>query len=192
MITSVQGTLSSSGLDWVDINLGSITVRVYVPESATETLGKLGENIRLFTFLQVREDNLTLYGFVTEEIRSAFQALLAINGVGPRVALNVLSTLTPEALASAVASGDPDVFKGVHGVGSRTANRIVLELKGKLDFDLSTSSISDGENDLLGALTALGYTVQEVKEVISSISRDTSLSLEEKIRLCLQRMNTNK
>ena len=190
MITSIEGTLAGSGLDWADVTLGGITLRVYVPESAAERLGQPGARVRLFTFLQVREDGLTLYGFPSEEARSAFQSLLAVNGVGPRVALSVLSTMSPEALAVAVASGDPDAFKGAHGVGTRTANRIVLELKGKLDFQLAATPVAEGDGELVSALTALGYTVHEAMAAISSLPSADSLSLEEKVRLCLQQMGS--
>ena len=192
MITSIEGTLAGAGTDWADVAIGGVTVRAHVPASAIERLGVAGDRVRLFTTLQMnsREESLTLFGFLTEESRSAFQALVAVNGVGPRVALSILSSLNAESLALAVASGDADAFKGVHGVGTKTANRIVLELKDRLDTELLTTPAVQADGDLLQALTALGYTVSEAMTAISSLPRGDSNSLEEKVRLALQRMGS--
>ena len=188
MITAIEGTLASSGMDWVDVAIGGVTLRANVPESAVERLGIPGDNVRLFTSLQMREDSLTLFGFQTLEARSAFESLVGVNGVGPRVALNVLSGLTAESLSLAIATGDVDAFKGIHGVGTKTANRIVLELKGKLDIALAPASGDEGDGEVVRALTALGYTASEAVTAVSSLPPGDSLTLEEKVRLCLQRL----
>ena len=117
LVTSVSGTLEAIGLDWLDIRLGGISVRVHIPTSMIEKLGNIGAEVRLLTSLQVREDSLTLYGFLTEAERLSFELLLGVNGVGPKVALNVMSSLSPEALIFAVESGDNSAFGGVSGVG---------------------------------------------------------------------------
>ena len=187
MITSIEGTLAGSGVDWVDIAIGGITIRVHVPSSAVEGFGSPGGRLWLLTSLQVREDSLTLFGFPTEEARSAFEMLIGVNGVGPRVALGVLSYLSPEALALAVATGDAGVFRGVHGVGTKTANRIVLELKGKLDEELASVSYGGGDEEVVNALTALGWTLSEAMAAVSSLPKEDSMSVEDKVRLCLQR-----
>ena len=188
MITSIEGKLAGSGADWVDVNLGGITVRASVPDSAVDGMGASGDRVRLFTSLQTREDSLTLYGFRTAEERSAFEALIQVNGVGPRVALNVLSSMTPESLAVAVAAGDIESFKRVSGVGTRTGNRIVLELKGKLDAELRIAAGGPTDDDLMQALTALGYSASEVAEAAASLPVGADLSLEERVRLCIQRL----
>ena len=192
MITSIEGLLAGAGLDWVDIAVGGVTLRVNIPQSAASTLGGKGDRVRLFTALQfrTREDSLTLYGFPTAEARSAFEALIAVIGVGPRVALSILSGLSPESLALAVARGDADALKGIHGVGTRTANRIVLELKGKLDIELAATPASSVDGEVVAALTALGYGVSEAMEAVSSLPPGDSTSLEEKVRLCLKRMGS--
>ena len=188
MITSVEGTLAGTGLDWVDVDVGAVTLRVSVPGSSVEGLGQHGDRVRLLTTLQVKEDSLTLFGFPTEESRSVFEALISVSGVGPRGALSVLSTLTPEALALAVDTADPDAFKGVHGVGAKTAGRIVLELTGKLKVDRMPATQVVGGGDLVDALTALGIGVSEALEAASSLPSGNSMSLEEKVRFCLQRL----
>ena len=117
LISSIRGTLEGIGPDWADVLVGGLTFRINIPASAVEQLGHIGDPVRLLTSLQVREDSLTLFGFPTEEARLAFETLLGVNGVGPRVALSVLSRFTPDSLAAAVESGDTGAFSGVTGVG---------------------------------------------------------------------------
>ncbi len=190
MITSLEGTLAGVGVDWADISVGGVTLRASVPPSTIERLGQPGDRTRLFTSLQTRDDNLTLFGFLSPEERSAFQALIQVNGVGPRLALSVLSSLSPESLAVAVASGDATSFKGIHGVGPRTAERIILELKGKLGAELAVATGQPGEADVVKALTALGYTIVEVTDAVASLQPDGDMSLEDKVRLCIQRIGS--
>ncbi len=186
MITSVRGSLEKVGPAWAEIALGGVTVRVNVPPSEVERLGGLGDQVRLFTSLQVREDSLALYGFLTEEARQAFEALLGVNGIGPKLALSVLSALTPDELASAVASEDADAFKGIPGVGKKTASRIILELKGKLGKDWTVEPAVAGQGEVIEALTALGYTLSEAREAVSNLPAAAPMTLEEKVRLALQ------
>ena len=188
LISSIRGSLEGVGLDWADVSVGGLTFRVSVPASTVERLGQAGDQVRLFTSLQVREDSMTLFGFATEEARLAFQTLLGISGIGPRLALSVLSRFTAESLAAAVGSGDTDAFGGVPGVGKKTASRIVLELKGKLQGDWGVPSAALGDADAINALTSLGYTVLEAREALSALPEDGSMPLEEKVRLALQRM----
>ena len=188
MITGLEGALAAVGPDWADVTVGGVTIRASIPESASGTLGPTGERVRLFTSLQVRDDSLTLYGFPTEDARTAFEALIGVNGVGPRLALSILSTMTTDALALAIDSADPGAFKGVSGVGTKTANRIVLELKGKLDWEQEAAAHRPdaGHADLVDALTALGYTVQEASDAVAALPEDAPDSLEERLRIALQ------
>ncbi len=186
MITGLEGALAAVGPDWADVSVGGVTIRASIPESASGALGPVGERVRLFTSLQVRDDSLTLYGFPTEDARTAFEALIAVNGIGPRLALSILSTMATDALALAIDSADPGAFKGVSGVGTKTANRIVLELKGKLDWQPVAAHRPDaGHTDLVDALTALGYTLQEAAEAAASLPEDAPDSLEERLRIAL-------
>ena len=186
MITGLEGALAAVGPDWADVSVGGVTIRASIPESASGALGPAGERVRLFTSLQVRDDSLTLYGFPTEDARTAFEALIGVNGIGPRLALSILSTMTADALALAIDSANPGAFKGVSGVGTKTANRIVLELKGKLDWQpVAVHTPAFGHSDLVEALTALGYTVQEAGDAAASLPEDAPDSLEERLRLAL-------
>ena len=188
LISSVTGTLDGIGPDWADVSVGGVTLRVSVPGSTVERLGKLGDRTTLLTSLQVREDSLTLFGFLTKEARAAFETLIGITGVGPRLALSVLSRFTPDSLAVAVASGDTAAFSSVSGVGSKTAGRIVLELKGKLGTDLSILVAPMADADVVDALTALGYTLSEANEAASSLPVGDPSPLEDKVRRVLERM----
>ena len=188
VISSIRGTLEGVGLDWADVAVGGVTFRVSVPSSAAEQLGPIDGEVRLHTSLQVREDSLALFGFPTAEARSAFEALIGVNGVGPRVALSVLSRFTPESLAGAVSSGDIGAFAGVPGVGKKTASRIVLELRGKLDANWALPSAVSAGSEVIEALTSLGYTVPEAMEAVSSLPPGDSESLEDRLRLALQRL----
>lgn len=186
MITLIRGIFTGHGTDWADITIGGVTLRASVPRSAIEGLGQVGKEVSLFTILHVRDDTLTLYGFPDLETRSAFEALTAVNGVGPRGALNILSEMGPEMLAVAIESGDTNSFKGVHGVGQKTASRIVLELKGKLDISHSTSATPHRDSELIEALISLGYTMVEVTDALSSVEFGENMQLEERLRITLK------
>lgn len=188
MITSLSGALSTVGLDWVEITIAGVGLRVNVPPSFVENVGGVGERVNLFTSLQVKEDSLTLYGFPSPDGRLAFEALLGVNGVGPRLALSILSVLTPENLAFAVANEDTDIIKGVPGVGKRIAERIVMELQGKLQIEMTAAPATRSDRELLDALTALGYSASEVMEAVAGIPSDDSIEFEEKLRLAFERL----
>lgn len=187
MITTIEGRLSEAGVDWVDVIVGGgVGLRVSVPTALIERVGVVGDIVKLHTSLQVKEDSLDLYGFPAPEGRKTFEALLGVNGVGPRVALSILSRLTPEQLAVAVASQDASVFKGVSGVGARIAERIILELKGKLTTEITTSATTSTESEVIEALTALGYSTTEVSVAVNAIPIEDELSFEEKLRIALE------
>ena len=188
LITSIRGSLEGVGADWADVAVGGVTFRVNVPGSCIEGIGPVGDRVRLFTSLQMRGESLSLYGFSTEDSRRAFEVLLGINGVGPRLALSVLSLFTADTLAAAVAAGDAKAFSAVPGVGAKTAGRIVLELKGKLDGAFGAGPETLGDADTIEALTALGYTLSEAREAVSAIAPGDPMPVEDKVRTALQRM----
>ena len=187
LISSVRGRLEAAGADWADIAVGGITLRVSVPSSSVESLGNPGHNVRLFTSMQVREDSMSLYGFETIDARETFEVLIGISGIGPRVALSILSMFTPETLAAAVNAGDLKAFTPVPGVGRRTASRIVLELKGKLEFEPSDAAAAP-DADAIDALTALGYSAAEAREALAAIPRADANSTEDRVRLALAQL----
>ena len=188
LISSLRGTLKGTGPDWVDIEMGGITFRVNAPSPSIELLGQVGSPVKLFTSLQVREDSLSLFGFDTPEARQTFETLIGISGIGPRVALSILSTFKPEELAAAVESGDIKSFTAVPGVGRKTASRILLELKGKLELDWSIASAPALDSNALDALTALGYSQLEAREALSELAEDDTPTTEDRVRLALQHL----
>ena len=185
LISAVTGRLVSKGSEYVDIEITGITLRISTPVTTVENIGNLGDEVKILTSLQMRQDSITLYGFITENDRNAFDTLITISGVGPRLALAILSTFDAASLAAAVASEDVNAFKSVSGVGNRTANRILLELKGKMEQTWSIPSDSSELDDVFDSLTALGYSTQEARAAIGSISAE-NLSIEEKIRMALE------
>ena len=189
MITAVEGKVAKIGVDWVDVDLGAVCVRVNIPTSTVPRIGPAGERVRLFTSLQVREDSVTLYGFASDDSRISFESLLSITGVGPRLALSVLSMFTSQDLASAVATEDTAAFSRGPGVGKKTAGRIVLELKGQLGHEWEVAAGADGSPEVIEALTSLGYSIAEAREAISSLPHDPDLAVEERVRAALERLS---
>ena len=185
LVSSVKGRIESMTAEYVDISVSLLTLRIIAPTSTLENIGPIGTITSLLTSLQVREDSLTLYGFLTEDDRVTFETLISISGVGPKLAIAILSKFSASALANLVQSGDTKTFTTVPGVGSRTASRILLELKGKMDHIWTIPYESDISDEVFESLTALGYSTQEAQSAISSI-KDTELSTEEKLRLSLQ------
>ena len=185
LVSSVKGRIESMTAEYVDISVSLLTLRIIAPTSTLENIGPIGTITSLLTSLQVREDSLTLYGFLTEDDRVTFETLIAINGVGPKLAIAILSKFSASALANLVQSGDTKTFTTVPGVGGRTASRILLELKGKMDHIWTIPYESYISDEVFESLTALGYSTQEAQSAISSI-KDSELSTEEKLRLSLQ------
>ena len=188
MIVGLQGTLSVVGPDWVHVTVGGVTLQVFVPANAISTLGATGETVSLHTLLRIRDEQPTLYGFPDDASLQLFTLLTGVSGVGPRLGLALLSALDPASLQLAVASGDAAALSAAPGVGRRTANRIILELRGKVDAIESdgVAAVSGGDGEVLAALSALGYSATEAKAAVDAIPESDGLTVEEKIRLALQ------
>ena len=185
LVTSISGTLQRTGEDWAEISMGGITLRISIPGTAIDSVGRIGQTVTLYTSLQVREDNLSMYGFPTEDERRTFETLLNISGIGPRLALAMLGRFSPISLSQAVEAGDTRALSTVPGVGRRTASRIVLELKGKLELDFGRGDAAAGvDSDLADALTALGYRYTEAREAIARTGSE--VPEEERIRAALE------
>jgi Holliday junction DNA helicase RuvA len=189
MIASLHGKLQALGSDRAIIDVGGIGFEVYMPTSTLSTLGATGEDVELHTHLHLREDNATLYGFATAEELGLFQTLIGVSGLGPKLALAMLSTMSVEKLTIAIATGNIDVLTVVPGIGKKTANRIILELKDKIGAGLiaaPAAQLAEENAEVLAALTSLGYSVSEATRAVASLPPDQKLTLEEKIKLALQ------
>lgn len=185
MIAGIEGKLQSRAADGAVIKVGGVSLRVYMPTSTMSTLGAIGSEVSLHTYLYLREDNVALYGFTTEEELELFKTLLGVKSVGPRVALSILSAMSPGQLAVAIASGNADLLSHVPGVGPKMAGRLALELKGKLD-GLMVSQPAEGDGEVIVALTSLGYSAAEAASALASLTDAADLPVEEKVRLALQ------
>lgn len=188
MIASLSGSIQKAEKDSLVIALGGIGVRVMVPRTVLENTGGIGRAISLHTHLIVREDDLTLYGFHTEEELQLFQLFLGISGVGPKVALSILSTLSPELLRSAVMREETAVLQRVPGIGKKTAERIMFQLRDKLDLtdsDASTPLISDVDADVIDVLTGLGFSIVEAQAALQNLPREAT-TVDERVQLGLQ------
>jgi len=188
MIASLKGKLESLGNDWAVINAGGIGFQVFMPTPTLSTLGSIGGEVKLYTHLHLREDNATIYGFASTGELELFKTLINVSGLGPKLALSMLSAMDIEQLTMAIATGNAELLTGIPGIGKKMANRLVLELKDKIAIGLVTTPVAElaQENaDVLAALTSLGYSASEATRALASLPRDQELSLEEKVKLAL-------
>ena len=188
MIATLRGEISQIEDNALIIEVGGVGLRVFAPTPLRTRL-KVGEATFLFTHLVVREDALTLYGFDSQSDRDLFNMLLGVDGVGPRVALSVLSTLTLDAVQRAVFADEAEILGRVPGVGKKTALKIALHLKDKLkptDTLNQVAAMSDADSEVLAALTSLGYSVVEAQAAIQSIPKDAPKDVEARLRITLQ------
>jgi Holliday junction DNA helicase RuvA len=188
MISSLHGKVESIGSDWAIINVGGIGFQVYMPTSTLSTLGAIGKEVQLYTHLHLREDNVTLYGFAEAEELSLFQTLIGVSGLGPKMALAMLSGMRVEQLVTAIATGSADLLTVIPGIGKKVASRIVLELKEKIGAGWITTpatQLAQENTDVLAVLTSLGYSAAEATKAIATLPASSDLSLEEKVKLAL-------
>ncbi len=190
MIVGVQGTLNAVGPDWVHLRVGGVTLQVFVPETAIGELGPVGGHVSLYTHLRLRDEQPVLYGFTTHASLELFLLLNGVSGVGPRLALALLSKLGASTLNQAIVSGDIASLASATGVGRRTASRIVLDLKGKVESYDSEGLPGQASDDVevIAALTALGYSNNEARRAVANMDRGEDLTLEDRIRLVLQQL----
>src|SRR5512141_3331698 len=188
MIATLRGEISQIEDNALIIEVGGVGMRVFAPTPLRTKL-KVGETAFLFTHLVVREDALTLYGFETQADRDLFNLLLGVDGVGPKVALSVLSSMTLDAVQRAVFADEADLLSRVPGVGKKTAQKMALHLKDKLkplDTLAGVAAMTDRDSEVLAALTALGYSVVEAQSAIQSLPKDAPEDTEERLRMALQ------
>ena len=188
MIVGVRGVLMGTGPDWVHVSVGGVTLQVFVPSNAIAALGPTGSSISLNTLLRIRDEQPILYGFPDDASVQLFTLLTGVSGVGPRLALALLSALDAASLQMAVASGNTAALASAPGVGRRIANRIILELRGKVDeIEGEPGAMPVGDQtEVLAALSALGYSASEARAAVDAIPDGGELSVEDRIRLALQ------
>ena len=194
MIVGVHGTLETTGSDWVNVRVGGITIQVSVPANTVSSLGAKGSSVSLHTHLRIRDEEPVLYGFADSASRSLFSMLTTVSGVGPRMALALLSSMNSSQLQTAIVTGDITTLSSAPGVGNRTASRIVLDLKGKLDdaeFDEISGVMGDVDGQVIAALTALGYSLSEAKSAAGAPAVAAEAEVDDRIRVALQQFATH-
>jgi holliday junction DNA helicase RuvA len=188
LIATLSGRVQEIIPDSVIVEVGGVGLLVYVPAPLRASL-RPGESVFFHTYLVVREDLLSLYGFESREGREFFSLLLGVNGVGPRLALAVLSSLTTDAIRRAVFHEQDEVFARVPGVGKKTAQKILLHLQDRIPGEAGLEPLarfSDVDGEVLAALTTLGYSVVEAQAALQTIPPETAQEVEERLRIALQ------
>lgn len=188
MIATITGEISHVLEDQVVINVGGIGLFISLTEETCLSC-RPGMKKTFHTHLVVREDHLSLYGFESIEERDLFVHLISVAGVGPKTGLASLSTLTPETVRRAITGDQPEIFTRVPGIGKKTAQKIILDLQGKiepLEPLQAASRMDEVDVEVMEALTALGYSVVEAQAAIQSLSKDESGDAETRLRKALQ------
>lgn len=194
MLAYVKGSLEIKTKGYIVVETNGIGYKIFMPESTIEELGAVGEKVKIFTFMRVREDDVSLYGFLTNEELRMFELLLSVSGIGAKGALTILSNITPSQFALAVISNDVGMLKKLPGIGPKTAQRTILELKDKLkkeqEITVSTEEESSFQEAILedekvseavSALQVLGYSKKEIVQALEKVDMK-SLSVEDIIR----------
>ncbi len=199
MISYIKGDLSEILEDIVVLESGSIGFNIRVPGSVLSSLPPIGTEMKLYTYLQVREDAMSLFGFLSRDDLNLFKQLLGVNGVGPKAALGILSVIPPEDFRFAVLAGDAKAISRAPGIGAKTAQKIILELKDRLTLQeafeqktehiqAATSNFLSGNNkqEAVMALTALGYSNSEALKAVSKVKEAEKLGVEELLKAALK------
>ena len=194
MIALLRGTLAYKSSDHVIIDVGGVGYRLFIPLSTFYSLPETGD-VSLFTHTHVREDALLLYGFLSMEEKELFGILISISGIGPKLAVNILSHIPAKDLKRAIATGDIKRLSSLPGIGKKTAERLVLELKDKVgpihdlpeaDDVKSNTSARDISNDVISALINLGYKENQARKVLESMELAPGLTMEEALKGALK------
>lgn len=201
MFAYIKGKLESKLNNYIVIDVGGIGYKVFMSESNIERLGKLGEIVKVHTYYYVREDNISLYGFITSEELRMFELLIGVSGIGAKSAITMLSNISPSSFALAVISNDISQLIKIQGIGKKTAQRIILELKDKLkteeavinteNKEIKNKIVEDNKvQEAISALQVLGYNRKEIEKALEKIEKD-NVSIEDIIRKALAILGNN-
>lgn len=191
MISYLKGSVEAKNIDSIVIEVGGIGYKVFMSRNSIDKVGELGETVKVHTYMRVREDDISLYGFCSNEELRMFEQLIGVSGVGAKSALTILSNISPSKFALAIISGDVGVLKSLPGIGAKSAQRMILELKDKmkteeaiqLDNDIVPQYIPENNNarDAIEALQVLGYARKDIDVALSKVDTN-SLSVEDIIK----------
>jgi len=186
LIVTLEGTLTAASRSFAIVDVGGVGLRAFIPASTAALLPAPGERVRLYTHLHVREDDLSLYGFSTAGELELFEQLLGVSGLGPAKALGVLSGSSVDAVRSYIWTENTAALSKVPGIGSRTAARIVLDLKDKIGPAAAAGSAATDDAELLSWLTSLGFSPAEAHAAVAKLPRNAGVSFEDKARRALE------
>lgn len=201
MISYIRGPLVEIDEDMIVVEAGAVGYNIRVPLSVLEGLPAVGKEVRIYTYLQVREDAMNLYGFLSRQDLTMFKKLLGVSGIGPKGALGLLSAMRPDALRLAVISGDAKAIAKAPGIGSKTAQRIILDLKDKISVDQflaprnggeesrdSAAGLSQAGKEAVEALVALGYSPMEAARAVGKTEITQEMTGEEVLKASLRHL----
>ena len=200
MIYNLRGKLTACDINFIVVECGGVGFKCFTSLNTAKQLGEIGKEINVFTHLAVREDAMDLYAFATTAELDAFKLLITVSGIGPKAAVAILSELTPDRLALCIASGDAKSITAAKGVGKKTAERVVLELKdkiGSIATEAASATVSNLQKNIensasaeaIEALVSLGYSQSDAAVVVGSL--DSSMSVDEMIRYGLKELAKN-
>lgn len=200
MIAFIKGTVAGIGKEQVILDNQGIGYGIYVPQTVLEQIPQNGEEVKLYTYMHVREDAMQLFGFLRQEDKEIFKLLLGVSGIGPKGALGILSTISPDDLRFAVLAGDAKAISKAPGIGSKTAQKVIIELKDKLKiedaWDLAAQSASAApavttavKQDAIEALTALGYGTTQAAKAVSMVEITETMQVEDVLKQALRNIS---
>jgi Holliday junction DNA helicase RuvA len=187
MIGSLKGKVSHKSGNYIILETNGVGYKVFLPQVFLLTL-KVGQDLSVVTLTYVREDQLTLYGFQTLPELEFFEMLLTVSGVGPKSALGIMSLASIDMIKSAIVSEDPSVFTKVSGIGRKTAERVIVELKEKLKDEKSSMPVAKEHSDAMDALVALGYSQQEARDALKTVPVEVT-NLQAKVKIALKALS---
>lgn len=199
MIYNVKGSLTYTDVNFAVVECGGVGFKCYVSMTTLKSLTSVGTQVNLFTYLSVKEDAMDLFGFYTRDELDAFKLLITVNGIGPKAAMAILSVLSPDKLSIAISSGDSKAIQSAQGVGKKTAERVILELKDKMAgiggestaqavSNISGISSSGNASEAVEVLVSLGFNQSDAAQVVGAM--DKSLTVDEMIRKGLKQLST--
>ncbi len=202
MYSYIKGELAEVNTDHIVIDVGGIGYMIYIPAQSLNYLPGIGEILKVHTYLYMREDAMILYGFLTKDDLEMFKLLITVSGIGPKGGLAVLSTLSSDDLRFAVLSGDSKAISKAPGIGSKTAQRVIIDLKDKLSLEdafekklehenekINVSSNSQVKNEAVMALNALGYSSTESLKAVSKVEITDDMDVEDVLKAALKHMS---
>ena len=203
MMSYIKGPLTAIEEDVIVVEAGGVGMGIHVPLSVLDRLPGIGREVTVYTYFQVREDAMSLYGFLNRQDRDMFRQLIGVNGVGPKAALGILSTMTPDDLRMAIVTGDAKAISRAPGIGPKTAQRLILDLKDKISMEemlgnlalpcdggasaaLGTASMGEAAKEAVQALVALGYSNMEANKAVKQVEVTETMTAEDVLKASLR------